>query len=68
MALKSLEDNLFPAVGKRSIEKLRACNLLASIKVVEATGHFEVVSRLRLRATAIMRYAVQITTLRKRWL
>ncbi len=57
--LKSLEDNLFPAIGKRSIEELKTRDLLAPIKVVEATGRFEVASRLQQRTTAIMRYAVQ---------
>lgn len=57
--LKSLEDNLFSVIGKRSIEELKTRDLLAPIKVVEATGRFEVASRLQQRTTAIMRYAVQ---------
>lgn len=57
--LKSLEDNLFPTIGKRSIEELKTRDLLAPIKIVEATGRFEVASRLQQRTTAIMRYAVQ---------
>ncbi|TDN50204.1 integrase [Buttiauxella sp. JUb87] len=57
--LKSLEDNLFPAIGKRNIAELKTRDLLAPIKVVEASGHLEVASRLQQRTTAIMRYAVQ---------
>ncbi|MDP1187290.1 tyrosine-type recombinase/integrase [Klebsiella pneumoniae] len=57
--LKSLKDNLFPAIGKRSIEELKTRDLLAPIKVVEATGRLEIASRLQQRTTAIMRYAVQ---------
>lgn len=57
--LKSLEDNLFPTIGKRSIEELKTRDLLAPIKVGEATGRLEVASRLQQRTTAIMRYAVQ---------
>lgn len=57
--LKSLEDNLFPAIGKRSIEDLKTRDLHAPIKVVEATGRFEVASRHQQRTTLIMRYAVQ---------
>lgn len=57
--LKSLEDNLFSAIGKRSIEELKTRDLLAPIKVVEATGRLEIASRLQQRTTAIMRYAVQ---------
>ena len=57
--LKSLEDNLFPAIGKRSIDSFSTRDLLVPIKVVEATGRFEVASRLQQRTNAIMRYAVQ---------
>lgn len=57
--LKSLEDNLFPAIGKRSIDSFSTRALLVPIKVVEATGRLEVASRLQQRTNAIMRYAVQ---------
>ncbi|HBZ7908114.1 TPA: tyrosine-type recombinase/integrase [Klebsiella pneumoniae] len=57
--LKSLEDNLFPAIGKRNIAELKTRDLLAPIKAVEISGRLEVVSRLQQRTTAIMRYAVQ---------
>ncbi|WP_312925594.1 tyrosine-type recombinase/integrase [Atlantibacter hermannii] len=57
--LKSLEDNLFPAIGKRSIDSFSTRDLLVPIKVVGATGRFEVASRLQQRTNAIMRYAVQ---------
>lgn len=57
--LKSLEDNLFPAIGKRNISELKTRDLLAPIKAVELSGRLEVASRLQQRTTAIMRYAVQ---------
>lgn len=57
--LKSLEDNLFPAIGTRKITELGTRDLLAPIKVVELSGRLEVASRLQQRTTAIMRYAVQ---------
>ncbi|WP_447885528.1 tyrosine-type recombinase/integrase [Serratia fonticola] len=57
--LKSLEDNLFPAIGKRNIVELKTRDLLAPIKVVEQSGRLEVAARLQQRSTAIMRYAVQ---------
>ncbi|EPT3176124.1 tyrosine-type recombinase/integrase [Yersinia enterocolitica] len=57
--LKSLEDNLFPTIGKRNIAELKTRDLLAPIKVVELSGRLEVASRLQQRSTAIMRYAVQ---------
>ncbi|HEE0118644.1 TPA: integrase arm-type DNA-binding domain-containing protein [Citrobacter gillenii] len=57
--LKSLEDNLFPVIGKRNIAELKTRDLLAPIKAVELSGRLEVASRLQQRTTAIMRYAVQ---------
>ena len=57
--LKSLEDNLFPAIGKRNIAELKTRDLLAPIKAVELSGRLEFASRLQQRTTAIMRYAVQ---------
>ncbi len=57
--LKSLEDNLFSAIGKRNIAELKSRDLLTLIKVVEQSGRLEVASRLQQRTTAIMRYAVQ---------
>ncbi|WP_373962730.1 tyrosine-type recombinase/integrase [Kosakonia sacchari] len=56
--LKSLEDNLFVALGERNITELKTRDLLASIKAVEISGRLEVAARLQQRATAIMRYAV----------
>ncbi|EMX2272719.1 tyrosine-type recombinase/integrase [Yersinia enterocolitica] len=57
--LKSLEDNLFQAIGKRNIADLGTRDLLPPIKAVEMSGRLEVASRLQQRTTAIMRYAVQ---------
>ncbi|MFQ6289736.1 tyrosine-type recombinase/integrase [Yersinia enterocolitica] len=51
--LKSLEDNLFDAIGKRNIAELKTRDLLIPIKAVEMPG------RLQQRTTAIMRFAVQ---------
>ncbi|WP_316502266.1 tyrosine-type recombinase/integrase [Klebsiella aerogenes] len=56
--LKSLEDNLFPAIGKRNIADLKTRDLLVPIKAVELSGRLEVASCLKQRTTAIMRYAV----------
>ena len=56
---KSLEDNIFPAIGARNIAELGTRDLLIPIKAVEKSGRLEVASRLQQRTTAIMRYAVQ---------
>ena len=58
--LKTLEDFLFPAIGKNNITELKTRDLLGPIKAVEKSGRLEVASRLQQRTTAIMRYAVQI--------
>ncbi|CCJ81434.1 Integrase [Cronobacter dublinensis 1210] len=57
--LKSLEDNLFSAIGKRNIAELKTRDLLVPIKAVESSGRLEVAARLQQRTTAIMRFAVQ---------
>lgn len=57
--LKSLEDNIFIAIGKRNIAELKTRDLLEPIKAVEMSGRLEVAARLQQRVTAIMRYAVQ---------
>ncbi|SUP80717.1 tyrosine-type recombinase/integrase [Yersinia wautersii] len=57
--LKSLEDNLFDAIGKRNIAELKTRDLLIPIKAVETSGRLEVAARLQQRTTAIMRFAVQ---------
>ncbi|SFR09020.1 Integrase [Enterobacter sp. kpr-6] len=57
--LKSLEDNLFDAIGKRNIAELKTRDLLIPIKTVEMSGRLEVAARLQQRTTAIMRFAVQ---------
>ncbi|ECG1333843.1 integrase [Salmonella enterica subsp. indica] len=56
---KSLEDNVFPAIGTRNIAELSTRDLLLPIKAVEMSGRLEVAARLQQRTTAIMRYAVQ---------
>ncbi|NIY49683.1 tyrosine-type recombinase/integrase [Cedecea colo] len=57
--LKSLEDNLFAAIGKRNIAELKTRDLLVPIKAVESSGRLEVAARLQQRTTVIMRFAVQ---------
>ncbi|NIH24186.1 tyrosine-type recombinase/integrase [Providencia heimbachae] len=57
--LKSLEDNIFAAIGKRNIVELKTRDLLEPIKAVETSGRLEAAARLQQRVTAIMRYAVQ---------
>ncbi len=57
--LKSLEDNLFAAIGNQNIAELKTRDLLIPIKAVEMSGRLEVAARLQQRTTAIMRFTVQ---------
>lgn len=57
--LKSLSDNIFPAIGSTHIASLKTSDLLTPIKCVERSGRLEVAKRLKQRVTAIMTYAVQ---------
>ncbi|MEI7386340.1 tyrosine-type recombinase/integrase [Pectobacterium versatile] len=57
--LKSLSDNIFPAIGSKHISDLKTRDLLTPIKNVERSGRLEVAKRLKQRVTAIMTYAVQ---------
>lgn len=57
--IRSLEQNIFPAIGAEDIKTLKTRNLLAPIRAVTDSGRLEVASRLQQRVTSIMRYAVQ---------
>lgn len=56
---KSLEDNLFPAIGDKDISKLSTRDLWLPIKAVEESGRIEVAQRILQRIKSIMRFAVQ---------
>lgn len=57
--LTSLENHIFPSLGKCDIAKLNTRDLLIPVKAVEARNTLETASRLQQRIMAIMRYAVQ---------
>ncbi len=57
--LRSLEQYIFPQIGKLNITTLRTSQLLAPIKMIDDAGKHNIAQRLRQRVTAIMRYAVQ---------
>jgi hypothetical protein len=56
---EELEDNLFPAIGMRSIDTFSTRDLLVPIKVVEATGRLK---WLRVFSSALMRLCVMPQT------
>ncbi|WP_439412482.1 tyrosine-type recombinase/integrase [Enterobacter ludwigii] len=57
--LSSLENHIFPTLGKCDIANLTTRDLLVPVKAVEAKEHLETANRLQQRIGAIMRYAVQ---------
>ncbi|MBC8946865.1 MULTISPECIES: tyrosine-type recombinase/integrase [Xenorhabdus] len=57
--LRSLEQYIFPQIGKLNITTLRTSQLLAPIKMIDDAGKHNIAQRLQQRVTAIMRYAVQ---------
>lgn len=57
--LRSLEQYIFPHIGRLDISILRTSHLLAPIKAVDAETKHDIARRLQQRVTAIMRYAVQ---------
>ncbi len=58
--LRRIEVELFPTLGKRSVNELKTRDLLMALRPIEERGHLDVASRLRQYITGIMRYAVQI--------
>ncbi len=52
--LKSLEDNLFAAIGKQNIAELKTRDLLVPIKAVESSGRLEVYSSVLPRLCALL--------------
>lgn len=49
---------MFPVIGKRYLSDLKTRDLLVPLKKAEASGHYELASRLQQRIMTVMRYAV----------
>lgn len=56
--LTSLEQDLFPSLGRRPIAEISAAEMLATLKKVEARGALETLKRVRQRASDIFLYAI----------
>jgi integrase len=57
--LRSLDKELFPALGSQPIAEITAAEVLEVIKKVEKRGALDVASRLLQRTNSIFRYAVR---------
>jgi len=55
---RSIEADLYPALGGRPIAELRAPELLAALRRIETRGAHDVRERVQQRASLIFRYAV----------
>jgi integrase len=56
--LRFLEEFLFPAIGRHPIGAIRAPDLLAALKRIEADGHHETAHRVRAIAGNVFRYGI----------
>ena len=56
--LRFLEDCLFPYLGRSPIARIKAPELLSTLKRVEARGHNETAHRVRAIAGNVFRYAI----------
>lgn len=53
-----LENYLFPHIGQRPIAEIRARELLAVLRAIEAEGRLETANRARIKAGQIFRFAI----------
>jgi integrase len=56
--LTSLEQDLFPTLGRRPIAEITAAELLAVLRKIEARGALETLKRVRQRAGDVFLYAI----------
>lgn len=56
--LSSLERDVFPSLGQRSMARIRPTNVLAIVHSIEKRGRVQTAKRMRQRLSAIFRYAM----------
>ena len=56
--LRSLEADVFPAIGRRPIAAIEAPELLTALRRIEDRGALEVAGRVLQRCSAVFRYAI----------
>lgn len=56
--MNSLEADIFPKLGDRSISSITAPDLLMALRVIEKRGALEIAGRVLQRCNAVFRYAV----------
>lgn len=58
LVIKSLEDNVFPDLGKMPISQIDAPTLLACLRKIEKRGALEIVNRVKQRCGCVFRYGI----------
>lgn len=56
--MDSLEQNVFPSIGKRPISEISAKEMLDVLSKIEARGALEIASRVKQRCSAVFNYAI----------
>lgn len=56
--LKSLEDDVFPAIGKKRIDLIEPLEVLALVRSIEKRGALDTASRILQRCSAVFSYAI----------
>ncbi len=58
LTLRTLEQDAFPAIGRRPIAEISPPELLDAIRTIEKRGALEIASRVLQRSSAVFRYAI----------
>jgi integrase len=56
--IESLEKDIFPAIGDRPIDELKAPEILDAIRKIEKRGAIDIAQRVRQRCSAVFAYAI----------
>ena len=58
LTLRTLEQDAFPALGRRPVSEITPSELLAAIRAIEKRGALEIAGRVLQRCGAVFRYAI----------
>lgn len=62
--IKSLEANVFPALGSQPIKDISPADVLDALRPIEARGALEIAQRVLQRCSAVFRYGIATSRLR----
>jgi integrase len=58
LTLRTLEQDVFPSIGRRPIAEISSSEVLATVRTIEKRGALEIASRVLQRCSAVFRYAI----------